>query len=85
MSILDEPKVASILLAILEHPGIIQEKIAETVATSRNTLRTLLTKLKYENMVVEKPGERNKKHYYLTKKGEEVAKALKQAREAVRE
>ncbi|MFC6175913.1 MarR family winged helix-turn-helix transcriptional regulator [Companilactobacillus huachuanensis] len=62
------------LARIYEHPGIIQEKVAEMIKVDRTTAARAIKKLETNEFIVRKQSEDNKKEkkLYVTKKGEET-------------
>ena len=82
-SLLNEYGVAEILITLLDNPGIYQGELEEKVTISRYKIINLIQRLVDNNLVVEERGKFARKYLRLTEKGEEVAKALKKAREAL--
>ncbi|KRK95782.1 MarR family winged helix-turn-helix transcriptional regulator [Companilactobacillus futsaii] len=62
------------LARIYEHPGIIQEKVAEMIKVDRTTAARAIKKLESNGFIVRKQSQDNKKEkkLYVTKKGEET-------------
>lgn len=62
------------LVRIYEHPGIIQEKLAELIKVDRTTVARVVRKLADNDFIVRKQSEDNKKEkkLYVTDKGKEV-------------
>lgn len=62
------------LARIYEHPGIIQEKVAEMIKVDRTTAARAIKKLEDNKFIVRKQSEDNKKEkkLYVTQKGKET-------------
>ena len=62
------------LARIYEHPGIIQEKVAEMIKVDRTTAARAIKKLESNGFIVRKQSQDNKKEkkLYVTKKGKET-------------
>jgi len=59
------------LARIYEHPGIIQEKVAEMIKVDRTTAARAIKKLELNGFIIRKQSDDNKKEkkLYVTKKG----------------
>lgn len=62
------------LARIYEHPGIIQEKVAEMIKVDRTTAARAIKKLESNGFIIRKqsPDNKKEKKLYVTKKGEET-------------
>lgn len=62
------------LARIFEHPGIIQEKVAEMINVDRTTAARAIKKLESNGFIVRKQAEDNKKEkqLFVTEKGKET-------------
>lgn len=62
------------LVRICEHPGIIQEKLAEMIKIDRTTASRAITKLENNGFIEKRSGEDNQKNKRLfpTEKGREI-------------
>ena len=62
------------LARIYEHPGIIQEKVAEMIKVDRTTAARAIKKLETNEFIVRKQSQDNKKEkkLYVTEKGKKV-------------
>ncbi|WJE17716.1 MarR family transcriptional regulator [Halobacillus sp. ACCC02827] len=67
------------LVRIVEHPGIIQEKVAEMIKVDRTTAARAIKKLEGNGFIEKKPDDENKKikRLYPTKKGQAVYPHIK--------
>lgn len=67
------------LVRICEHPGIIQEKLAEMIKVDRSTAARAIKKLEIKGFIEKHEDERNKKikKLYPTEKGEKVYPFIK--------
>jgi DNA-binding MarR family transcriptional regulator len=67
------------LVRICEHPGIIQEKVAEMIKVDRTTAARAIKKLEIQGLIEKRDDEKNKKinRLYPTEKGKKVYPALK--------
>jgi DNA-binding MarR family transcriptional regulator len=67
------------LVRICEHPGIIQEKVAEMIKVDRTTAARAIKKLEIQGLIEKRDDENNKKikRLYPTEKGKKVYPALK--------
>lgn len=67
------------LVRIYEHPGIIQEKLAEMIKVDRTTASRAIQKLEAQGLIHKKDDETNKKikRLYATDKGEQTYPFLK--------
>ncbi|NGZ76438.1 MarR family winged helix-turn-helix transcriptional regulator [Saccharibacillus alkalitolerans] len=67
------------LVRVCEHPGIIQEKLAEMIKVDRTTAARAIQKLETNGFVEKRGDERNRKikKLFPTKKGEDVYPVIK--------
>ncbi|AIQ52133.1 MarR family winged helix-turn-helix transcriptional regulator [Paenibacillus sp. FSL R7-0331] len=67
------------LVRIYEHPGIIQEKLAEMLKVDRTTVARAVQKLERQGFILKKDDEFNKKwnRLYTTEQGDQVYAFLK--------
>ncbi len=82
--ILSEKGVAEILITLLENPGINQTQLEEKSGLSNWKVLKLVPRLKDNGLISERRGEYNRKLLTLTERGEEVARALKKAKDALK-
>lgn len=71
------------LVRICEHPGIIQEKVAEMIKVDRTTAARAIKKLELNGFIEKKEDEQNKKikKLYPTEKGSQVYPFIKREHE----
>ena len=79
--ILKESGVAEILITLLENPESNQTELEEKSGLSNWKILKLVPRLIDKGLIIERRGAYNQKILKLTTKGEDVAKALKRARE----
>lgn len=71
------------LVRIFEHPGIIQEKLAEVLSVERSTTAKSVKKLVEYGFIEKRKEEDNKKEFklYCTEKGKEIYEILRKNEE----